>query len=58
MIQEKDLQNLEAIFAYARQAVVNNENELLNIISYKKDLFERLKPLIEEEKEENLNINT
>lgn len=49
-MKEQDLQNLEAIFAYARQAVVNNEAELINIINYKKDLFDRLKPLIKEDK--------
>ena len=52
-MKETDLQNLEAIFAYARQAVVNNEQELINLINYKKDLFERLKPLIKEEKKDD-----
>lgn len=56
MINETDLQNLEAVFAYARQAVVNNEQELINLINYKKDLLERLKPLVKEE--ENLKENT
>lgn len=56
MIKETDLQNLEAVFAYARQSVVNNEQELINLINYKKDLFERLKPLIKDE--ENLKENT
>ena len=51
-MKQTDIQNLEAIFAYARQAVVNNEQELINIINYKKDLFDRIKPLVEEEKEE------
>ena len=55
-MKETDLQNLEAVFAYARQAVVNNEQELINLITYKKDLFERIKSLIKEE--ENLKENT
>jgi hypothetical protein len=55
-MKETDLQNLDAVFAYARQTVVNNEQELINIITYKKDLFERIKSLIKEE--ENLNKNT
>lgn len=55
-MKETDLQNLEAVFAYARQAVVNNEAELVNLITYKKDLFERIKSLIKDE--ENLKENT
>ena len=55
-MKETDLQNLEAVFAYARQAVVSNETELINLINYKKDLFERIKSLIKEE--ENLKENT
>lgn len=51
-MKETDLQNLEAVFAYARQAVVSNEQELINLINYKKDLFERLKALIKEEKKD------
>jgi hypothetical protein len=55
-MKETDLQNLEAVFAYARQTVVNNEAELINLINYKKDLLERIKSLIKEE--QSLKENT
>jgi hypothetical protein len=41
-LNESDLRNLEIIFLHARKAVVENENELLNIISFKKSLTEKL----------------
>jgi hypothetical protein len=49
-MEEKDLQNLESVFALARQASVSNEQTLQDLILYKADLFKRIKELIEKEK--------
>lgn len=52
MIEEKDIQNLEAVFTLARQASVNNEQTLQDLILYKADLFKRIKELLEPKKDE------
>ena len=41
-LNQSDLRNLEIIFLHARKAVLENENELSNIISFKKILTEKL----------------
>lgn len=51
-MEEKDLQNLESVFALARQASVNNEQTLQDLILYKADLFKRIKELLEPTKDE------
>jgi hypothetical protein len=51
-MEEKDLQNLESVFALARQASVNNEQTLQDLILYKADLFKRIKELLEQKKDE------
>ena len=51
-MEEKDLQNLEAVFTLARQASVNNEQTLQDLILYKADLFKRIKELLEPKKDE------
>jgi hypothetical protein len=53
MLEEKDLQNLESVFMLARQASVNNEQTLQDLILYKADLFKRIKELLEQKKESN-----
>lgn len=40
---EEDLKNLEVVFAMARQSAIRNEDELITIIQFKKQLFEKLK---------------
>lgn len=52
MIDEKDLQNLESVFTLARQASVNNEQTLQDLILYKADLFKRIVEIIEPKKDE------
>ena len=47
MIEEKDLQNLESVFTLSRQASINNEQTLQDLILYKADLFKRLKEIME-----------
>lgn len=44
MFTKDDVKNLEIIFALARKVAIDNEQDLINIITYKKDLFERLSP--------------
>jgi len=51
-MEEKDLQNLESVFMLARQASVNNEQTLQDLIFYKADLFKRIKELLEQKKDE------
>lgn len=48
----QDFKNLELIFTLARQATVNNEPELVNVINFKLQLFEKLKAAFPEKKEE------
>lgn len=45
MLTEQDFQNLDIVFALARQASVNNEQELIAIINFKKILLDKLKPV-------------
>jgi hypothetical protein len=52
MIEKSDLQNLENVFTLARQASVNNEQTLQDLILYKADLFKRIKELLEPKKDE------
>jgi hypothetical protein len=51
-MEEKDLLNLESVFTLARQASVNNEQTLQDLILYKADLFKRIKELLEQKKDE------
>ena len=48
-MKKEDLANLEVVFTFARQAVVANEKELINLINFKGQLFEKLNKLIEED---------
>ena len=43
-LTKEDFQNLEAIFTLARQASVNNEEQLIGVINFKKALLDKLKP--------------
>lgn len=47
-----DFKNLENVFSLARTAMINNEQELLNIINFKAQLFEKLKAVFPEKIEE------
>lgn len=49
MIKQDDLKALEEVFALARQASVNNEQLLANLINYKADLLKRLETLVPKE---------
>lgn len=49
---KEELKNLEVIFAYARKLVSDNENELIAIINFKQQLFEKLIKLAEQPKQE------
>ena len=53
MFTQDDITNLEVIFKIARRASADNEQDLIAIINYKKDLFNRFSPKVEkvEEKE-------
>ena len=51
-MEEKDLQNLESVFMLARQASVNNEQTLQDLILYNAYLFKRIKELLEPKKDE------
>ena len=43
MITAEDLKNLEVVFAYARQTVINNKQELIEVLKFEEQLFEKLK---------------
>lgn len=44
-LTETDLRNLDAVFNYARRSVVDNEQELLELISFRRSLMEKLAQL-------------
>ena len=46
MITELDLKNLEIVFTLARKQLVENEDELINLINFKRSLFEKLKAAV------------
>lgn len=46
MITELDLKNLEIVFTLARKQLVENEDELINLINFKRGLFEKLKAAV------------
>lgn len=51
-MNEKDLKNLEVIFAIARKELALDENQLLEIIDLKRRLFNEIK----KEDETNLKV--
>ena len=42
-LTDEELKNLEVVFTLARQASVNNEEQLIAVINFKKTLFDKLK---------------
>ena len=52
MITKEDLKQLEIIFTLARQAVVGDENNLIGVINFKKELFDKINKEFEEPKPE------
>ena len=52
MLTQEELKNLEIIFSLARQSVVDNEKALIDVINFKKILFDKYTPKVEEKKEE------
>lgn len=46
MITELDLKNLEIVFTLARKQLIENEDELINLINFKRSLFEKLKAAV------------
>ena len=44
----KDLENLEKIFALARMQSVHNEDDMMQLIAYKKELFKRINKIIDD----------
>ena len=51
---KEDLSNLEAIFAYARKLVSDNEQELIKVINFRILLFEKLNNLLPKEESKDL----
>jgi len=44
MLTEQEIKNLEVVFALARQASVNSEEQLVGVINFKQILFDKLVP--------------
>ena len=42
MFTQEDLKNLEVVFGMARQSVVQNEKELINLINFKQIIFKKI----------------
>ena len=42
-LTKEDLQNLEVVFNLARRTMVDNENELIKLINFRKTIFDKLK---------------
>lgn len=57
MLTEEEFKNLDIVFAMARQSCVNNEEQLIGVINFKKLLYDKLKPKVEEAKEEVITAN-
>ena len=57
-LTKEELHNIDVIFSLARQAVVNNEEQLLTVIQFKKQLLDKINPVDTSEEKEQTTDDT